>query len=83
MEELRSSVSDTIFDNAFTGAEIKTGGNPTLRNNQITKNTYQAIWVHQGGQGVFEGNDLWGNAGGAWNIAPECLEHVTRTDNQE
>jgi hypothetical protein len=46
--------------------EIKTGGNPTLRRNRrnrINRNNYEAVWVHEGGRGVIEDNDLTGNKG--------------------
>ena len=72
-----------IFANALSGITIKTGGNPTLRRNRITENKHEAIWVYELGQGVFVENDLRGNAKGAWDIAPECLDKVTRERNQE
>jgi hypothetical protein len=62
---------------------VETGGNPALRRNRITSNGGQATWMHKGGQGVFEDNDLRENAKGAWLIAPECLKKVTRRGNQE
>ncbi len=72
-----------IVSNGEAGVEIKGGGNPTLRRNRITKNATEAVWVHDGGQGVFEDNDLRGNTKVAWNIAPDCLEKVTRKGNKE
>ena len=72
-----------IFGNTKAGVSITNGGNPSLRRNHITKNKYEAIWVYEGGQGVFEQNDLRGNLGGAWDISSECLDKVTRTQNQE
>ncbi|MDX8400010.1 MAG: right-handed parallel beta-helix repeat-containing protein [Gallionellaceae bacterium] len=72
-----------IFGNAKAGVTIFEGGNPTLRRNRITNNNYEAIWIYEDGQGVFEENDLRGNKKGAWDIAPECLDKVTRTRNQE
>jgi len=71
-----------IFGNAYSGVEIKTGANPTLRRNQIIKNA-DAVWVYEGGLGVFEENDLRENKRGAWDVAPECLAKVTRTGNLE
>ena len=62
---------------------IKEGGNPTLRLNRITKNRDRAIRVYDGGQGVFEDNDLRGNVKGAWEVSPECQDKVKRTRNRE
>ena len=39
--------------------------------------------MYDGGRGTFEDNDLSDNEGGAWDVDPECAEHVTRSDNQE
>jgi F-box protein 11 len=72
-----------IFGNAYSGVHVISGGNPILRRNQITNNARHAIHVFEGGQGVFEANDLRGNARAAWNDAPEWLQKVTRTGNQE
>ena len=59
------------------------GGNPTVRRNRISKNGYEAIWVHDGGQDVFEDNDLRENAKGVWDISADCLDKVKRVRNQE
>jgi parallel beta-helix repeat protein len=72
-----------IFANAVTGVETREGGNPTLRRNRISQNGYEAIYVHNGGGGVFEDNDLRGNTQGAWDIAKDCEDKVTREGNQE
>jgi F-box protein 11 len=63
--------------------EIKTGGNPTLRRNRINRNGYQAVWVHEGGRGVVEDNDLTGNKNGAWLTAEDSKGNVTRARNKE
>jgi F-box protein 11 len=78
----------TLEDNDITantraGVEIKTGGNPTLRANRISGNGYEAVWVYDGGRGVVEDNDLTGNARGAWDIAEDCKDKVTRARNKE
>jgi F-box protein 11 len=65
------------------GVEIKTGGNPTLRGNRVNRNKYQAVWIHDGGRGVVEDNDLTDNAKGAWLIAADCKANVTRARNKE
>ena len=63
--------------------QIKEGGNPTVRRNRITDNGYEAVWVYEGGRGTFEGNDLRGNKRGAWDIAADCADNISRKDNQE
>lgn len=72
-----------IFANVLSGITIKTGGSPTLRRNRITQNGNWGIWVYGGGGGIFENNDLRDNAGGAWNIAPDCEARVQRRGNKE
>ena len=72
-----------IFANANAGIAIKQGGNPTVRRNRITDNGYEAVWVYEGGRGTFEGNDLRGNKRGAWDIAADCADNISRKDNLE
>ena len=72
-----------IFGNAHAGVEVKEGGNPTLRRNKVNDNGYQAVWIYKGGRGDFIENDLTGNKMGGWDIADDCLEHVTREGNLE
>ena len=42
--------------------EIETGGNPTLRGNQIHDNKRSGVFVHDSGLGTLEDNDITGNA---------------------
>jgi parallel beta-helix repeat protein len=72
-----------ITSNAYAGVTINTDGNPTLRANRINRNVYQAVYIHNGGRGLVEGNDLTGNAKGAWLIAEDCQANVTRARNKE
>uniref|UniRef100_UPI004056727D right-handed parallel beta-helix repeat-containing protein n=1 Tax=Candidatus Electrothrix sp. TaxID=2170559 RepID=UPI004056727D len=79
-----------IFANALAGVDIASGGHPTLRHNRITKNgdvgvkvQYQESNVGGRGGGIFEDNDLRGNAKGAWNIDPACEISVQQRDNKE
>jgi F-box protein 11 len=72
-----------ISANTSSGVAIRTGGNPTLRGNRIHRNEYQAVRVHEGGRGVLEDNDLAGNKRGAWDIAEDCKDNVTRARNRE
>jgi parallel beta-helix repeat protein len=72
-----------VFGNAGSGVAVRESGAPALRGNRITKNGYHGIRVYDGGAGSFYGNDLRGNVRGAWNIAKDCLDKVTREDNQE
>ena len=62
---------------------IRSGGNPTVRGNRINRNTYEAVWIREGGKGVVEDNDLTGNVRGAWDIAKDCEPNVTRARNLE
>jgi parallel beta-helix repeat protein len=72
-----------ITANAYVGVAIKTGGNPTVRRNRVNRNGYEAVWIHDGGRGVLENNDLTGNTRGAWDIADDCKDNVTRVRNKE
>ena len=63
--------------------EIKTGANPTLRNNRINGNTYQGVRIYNGGGGVIEDNTLTGNKGGPWNVAKDSEAKVRRSGNRE
>jgi F-box protein 11 len=76
-----------IFANALAGVDIASGGHPTLRRNRITKNgdVGVKVWSRRSpvGGGIFEDNDLRGNAKGAWDIAPVCERQVQRRGNKE
>lgn len=72
-----------IVGNAFAGIEIKTGETTAVRGNRIHKNGYEAIWVSEQGGGVFENNDLRDNTRGAWDIAEDSEDKVTRRGNTE
>ena len=72
-----------IFANFGVGVAIKTGGNPAIRENRISKNERNAITILSGGGGAFEGNDLPGNKQGAWDISPDCWGKVKRERNLE
>jgi parallel beta-helix repeat protein len=72
-----------ITANAHAGVQITTGGNPTLRRNRINRNKYEAVWISKGGKGVVEDNDLTGNKRGAWNIAADSKDNVSRARNRE
>ena len=52
-----------IFNNEKSGVAIGTGSNPTLRRNRISNNYRRAsaVYVHIGGKGIFEKNDLDGD----------------------
>ena len=71
-----------IFNNYSSGVQVKEGGKPTLRRNRISENN-SAIKVLAGGQGTFEDNDLRENLKGAWDIAADCTDKITRARNKE
>ena len=49
---------------------------------KVTGNAYQAVWIiDKESGGRFVGNDLRGNAGGAWKIAKGAT--VAREGNKE
>jgi parallel beta-helix repeat protein len=83
-EDGRGTLEDNdISGNARAGVAIKTGGDPTLRRNKINRNGYEAVWIYEGGRGTIEDNDLTDNARGAWDIAADCQDNVTRARNKE
>ena len=51
-----------ITANGLSGVEIRTGGNPTLRRNQIHDNKQSGVYVHDNGLGTLEDNDITANA---------------------
>ena len=53
-----------ITGNTFSGVEIKTNGNTTLRHNQIYENRQPGVFVHSSGLGMLEDNDIIGNVTG-------------------
>jgi parallel beta-helix repeat protein len=73
-----------ISGNALVGVYIAGGGNPTVRANRINRNHHEAVWIRDGGCGVIEDNNLTGNGGrGAWDLADDCVDKVTRARNEE
>lgn len=62
-----------IFANGLAGVFIVAGGNPTMRRNRVNK----------GGGGIFEDNDIRGNADGAWYLAEGSEVLVQRRGNKE
>ena len=71
-----------IFANKGYGVVITCYGNPILRRNCIIQNGDWGIAVGTD-SGIFEDNDLRGNAKGAWYIAAYCKPNVRRRDNKE
>jgi len=71
-----------IFSNTSAGIQISEGSNPTMRRNRISQNFDVGILIYEGG-GIFEDNDLRGNAGGAWDIAENSEARVQRENNIE
>jgi hypothetical protein len=41
------------------------------------------VSIFEGGRGTLADNDLTDNAGGAWDIAEDCQDNVTRARNEE
>ena len=70
-----------IFGNALAGVEVRTGADPVLRRNRISKNQYQGIWVREGSGGTFEENDLRGNEKGPWLINADSVNRVVKRGN--
>ena len=58
-------------------------GNPTLRRNRINRNEHVAIAIRESGKGDIEDNDLTDNKLGAWEIAADSRDNVTRARNRE
>ncbi|MGD9566297.1 MAG: right-handed parallel beta-helix repeat-containing protein, partial [Methanothrix sp.] len=53
-----------IFDNSFSGIEIKNFANPILRLNRIRDGKQGGILVHKDGLGIFENNEIFKNIAG-------------------
>ena len=51
-----------ITDNRYSGVEVRTGGDPTIRHNRITNNDNPGVYVNENGRGTFEDNDITDNA---------------------
>jgi parallel beta-helix repeat protein len=80
----RGTLEDNdISGNTYAGVHIVAGGDPTLRRNRINRNAYRAVRILEGGRGTLEDNDLTDNARGAWDIAEDCRDNVTRARNKE
>jgi parallel beta-helix repeat protein len=80
----RGTLEDNdITGNGEAGVTIGTGADPTVRRNKVNRNGYQAVWIFDGGRGTLEDNDLTGNARGAWKIAEDRRDNVTRARNKE
>jgi parallel beta-helix repeat protein len=54
-----------------------------LHRNRINKNSYHAVYVHDGGGGTIEDNDLRDNATGAWNVSVDSEPKLKHTRNIE
>ena len=53
-----------IYENSFSGIEIKNFGNPILHHNIIRKGRQGGVLVHNNGQGIFKNNDISNNIAG-------------------
>jgi parallel beta-helix repeat protein len=62
---------------------VRAGGSPVMRGNRINRNGGNAVYVHDGGRGAIEDNDLTGNGLGPWRIDPDCEPDVARARNKE
>jgi parallel beta-helix repeat protein len=51
----------TFYSNALAGVEIKTGGEALIRGNRIHDGKGSGVYVHDGGRGTLEDNDVFGN----------------------
>ena len=51
-----------IWENAYSGIEIKTGAAPTVRGNKIHDGKSGGIIVYENAQGLIQENEIWGNA---------------------
>jgi parallel beta-helix repeat protein len=50
-----------IAVNGYSGIEIHSGGNPTVRRNRIHDNKHNGCLVHTDGLGILEDNDIAAN----------------------
>jgi len=51
-----------IFANAYSGIEIRTGGNPTVRRCKIHDGKQSGVFVYENGGGIIEDCDIFANA---------------------
>lgn len=58
----------TIARNRYSGVSIKEQGSPVIRRCSIVENGDAGIWVHRGGRGTLEENDLQGNSKGGLHV---------------
>ncbi len=71
-----------IHENKTYGLQVSRGANPVVSHNQITRHSAPAICILDAG-GTFQGNDLRGNAGGAWYLDSATVSKVVRLENIE
>jgi parallel beta-helix repeat protein len=73
---------NVITGNRHYGVSIMADGYATLRRNTISANGMQAVHVEPGGGGLFEDNDLRGNAQGVWAVRGTDRASVIRRGNK-
>jgi parallel beta-helix repeat protein len=69
---------NNIHDNVLAGVAIVRDGNPTLHRNRIYNGKGEGVYIHEGGRGVISrtDNEVYGNAGGDWDISEDCKDKV-------
>ena len=56
-----------IFNHVYSGIQIRTGSNPTIRGNKIWGAQNGGILVYNSAKGLIESNDIFDNAmAGVW-----------------
>jgi F-box protein 11 len=70
-----------VYGNRGSGVEIRTEGDPLVRNCRINQNDAHGVCVTAGGKGTVQDCDLTANVRGPWSIDPACT--VTRSGNRE
>ena len=62
---------------------MTSGAAPIVRSNRVNKNEYEAVWVGEGGAGIYEDNDLRENKRGPCDIHASASAELRRARNLE
>lgn len=56
-----------VVGNTLAGVQIRSGSNPLVRRNKIHNGCHGGIYIHDGGMGTIEENEIYGNTlAGVW-----------------
>jgi parallel beta-helix repeat protein len=71
---LLNNMGYIYLGNTLAGVQIRSGSNPLVRRNKIHNGCHGGIYIHDGGMGTIEENDIYGNTlAGVWVTTGEKL----------